>query len=315
MDFKQLKYFTRIAELGNMTRASEALHVAQPALTQQISNLENELETRVFDRSHSGMKLTAAGDVLYHYAKSLLRQLDDARVAVREESMEPGGGVTVGMPGSTGKLVAVPLLSALASHDRIVLEIVERPSAELMSLVARGRVDMAIVVDEQPCRGATTTPLLVEELYVIAPHSQAGKGSIGLKELAAQPLVLPSLPSTIRQRVDASFLNEHLKYRLVGEVSSTDMLLRIVAAGLGWTMLPWSAVGEEAARGMVSALPLTKIRLTRELSLAVSDSVPLSQPAEIVRRHLLSILEKLAASRKWRGSEWISPASADSAPR
>ena len=65
MDFKQLKYFARIAELGNMTRASEALRIAQPALSQQIANLEGELDTRLFDRTAHGVRLTRAGEVLY----------------------------------------------------------------------------------------------------------------------------------------------------------------------------------------------------------------------------------------------------------
>lgn len=305
MDIKQLRYFTHIADLGNMTRASESLHIAQPALTQQIANLESELDTRVFDRSPAGMKLTPAGEVLYRYAKSVLKQLEDARTAVRAEHQAPGGSVSVGIAGSTGKMVAVPLLTAVAAHERIVLEIVERPSADLQALVARGRVDMAVLVDAQPWRGASLTPLLHEDLYAIAPPQHTDKASVTLEELAAQPLILPSPPSTIRQRVDTSFLNAGLKYKLVGEISSTDMLLRVIAAGLGWTLLPWSAVGEESARGMVKAMPIDKLRLTRELSLCVADTVPLGRAAEIVRDHLLSILEKLAASGKWRGTQWV----------
>src|SRR5437868_6581312 len=105
MDFKQLRYFTHIADFGNMTRASESLHIAQPALTQQIANLESELGTRVFDRSTQGVKLTPAGDVLYRHAKSLLKQLDDARTAVRDETEHPTGSVAIGIPGSTGKVI------------------------------------------------------------------------------------------------------------------------------------------------------------------------------------------------------------------
>ncbi len=91
MDFKQLKYFVRIAELGNMTRASEALCIAQPALSQQIANLEAELGTRLFDRSVQGVRPTQSGDVLYRHAKSLLKQFEDVRVAVSEESGHPSG--------------------------------------------------------------------------------------------------------------------------------------------------------------------------------------------------------------------------------
>ncbi len=256
MDFKQLRYFAHIADAGNMTRAAESLHVAQPALTQQIANLEAELGVRVFDRGRHGVRLTSAGDVLYGYATSLLKQLDDARDAVRDETEHPSGRVVIGIPGSTGKLVSVPLLRRLATYDRILLEIVERPSAELLSLVAAGRVDIAIVVDAPASRGTSITPLLLEDLYVIAPHgSAATRPSVSLREVADHPLILPSRPSTIRQRIDTAFMDARLGYRLVAEVSATDMLVRLVAADLGWTILPWAAVNDEVRRGALDALP------------------------------------------------------------
>lgn len=306
MDFKQLKYFTHIADFGNMTRASEALHIAQPALSQQMANLESELGTPVFSRSPQGVKLTPAGDVLYRHSRSLLKQLDDARMAVRDANEHPSGSVAVGIPGSTGKVLSVPLLREVAAHDRIVLEIVERPSAELLSLVARGRLDIAVVVDAQACHGVTISPMLIEDLYVILPREEVGmRRSLTLKDMATQPLILPSAPSTIRQRIDSSFMNARLKYRLAGEVSSTDMLIRVVVAGLGWTLLPWAAVGDELECGLVSALPIARHRLRRELSVCSSDAVPLSRASEVVRGLVLSIVDDLVTSGSWKGVEAV----------
>ncbi len=68
---------------------------------------------------------------------------------------------------------------------------------------------------------------------MLPPHDVLGRKALKMKEVAAQPLILPSVPSTIRQRVEAAFLDEHLKYRLVSEVSATDMLIRLVARRLG----------------------------------------------------------------------------------
>jgi LysR family nitrogen assimilation transcriptional regulator len=306
MDFKQLKYFARIAELGNMTRAAEALRIAQPALSQQIANLEAELGTRLFDRSAQGVKPTGAGEVLYRHAKSLLRQFEDVRLAVSQEGEHPSGRVAIGIPGSTGKIVAVQLLKELASFERILLEIVERPSAELVDLVANGKIDIAIAVDAEPRRGTSIQPVLHEELYVVYPASESiGKKTLRLKELARHPLILPSAPSTIRQRIDAAFLAEHLAYRLVSEVSATDMLVRLVTAGLGWTVLPWSAVAEYVDQGLISIAAISGRTLQRELSVCVSDALPLSRAAEVVRDRVMAVLEDLLASRKWEGARSI----------
>lgn len=300
MDIKQLKYFISIADLGSMTRASELLNIAQPALTQQIAKLEADLRARVFDRGTSGVKLTPAGEVLYRYAKSIIKQVDDARLAVSDEDRHPTGKVTIGIPGSTGKLLSVPLLQKLKKQGRILLEIVERPSAELPPLVANGKLDVAVVVDAIPGRGVTLSPILLEDLLVVAArHALGARRSLTLKEVAAAPLVLPSRPSTIRQRVETALMDAQLTCQLVGEVSATDMLVRVVRAGIGWTLLPWSAVSEDICRGELVALPIRNLRLRRELAICISDTLPLSNASQLVKDSIVEIARQLVSSRKW----------------
>ena len=306
MDFKQFRYFVQIAEFGNMTRASKSLHIAQPALSQQMANLESELGTRLFDRSVQGVKMTPAGERLYRHAKSLLKQLDGLHGAVSQESEYPSGRVAIGIPGSTGKVLSAPLLRELANFEGILLEIVERPSGELVDLLVRGRLDIAVTVDVQPRRGITISPLLLEELYVVHRPDDGGVAkSVRLAEVAKHPLILPSAPSTIRQRVDAAFLDKRLKYQLVAEVGATDMLVQLVIAGLGWTVLPWAAVGEEVQRGRVVGARITGKIMQRELSLCVPDIFPLSPPASIVRDRVISIFDNLLASENWPGASLI----------
>lgn len=300
MDIKQLKYFISIADLGSMTRASELLNIAQPALTQQIAKLEADLRARVFDRGTSGVKLTPAGEVLYRYAKSIIKQVDDARLAVSDEDRHPTGKVTIGIPGSTGKLLSVPLLQKLKKQGRVLLEIVERPSAELPPLVANGKLDVAVVVDAIPGRGVTLSPILLEDLLVVAArHALGARRSLTLKEVAAAPLVLPSRPSTIRQRVETALMDAQLTCQLVGEVSATDMLVRVVRAGIGWTLLPWSAVSEDICRGELVALPIRNLRLRRELAICISDTLPLSNASQLVKDSIVEIARQLVSSRKW----------------
>jgi LysR family nitrogen assimilation transcriptional regulator len=300
MDIKQLKYFISIADLGSMTRASESLNIAQPALTQQIAKLEADLRARVFDRGTSGVKLTPAGEVLYRYAKSIIKQVDDARLAVSDEDGHPTGKVTIGIPGSTGKLLSVPLLQKLKKQGRILLEIVERPSAELLPLVANGKLDVAVVVDAVPGRGVTLSPILLEDLLVVAARDALGaRRSLTLKEVAAAPLVLPSRPSTIRQRVETALMDAQLTCQLVGEVSATDMLVRVVRAGIGLTLLPWSAVSEDICRGELVALPIRNLRLRRELAICISDTLPLSNASQFVKESIVEIARQLVSSRQW----------------
>jgi LysR family nitrogen assimilation transcriptional regulator len=111
--------------------------------------------------------------------------------------------------------------------------------------------------------------------------------------------VLPSRPSTIRQRVETALMDAQLTYQLVGEVSATDMLVRVVRAGIGWTLLPWSAVSDDICRGELVALPIRNLRLRRELAICISDTLPLSNASQLVKDSIVEIARQLVSSRKW----------------
>jgi LysR family transcriptional regulator, nitrogen assimilation regulatory protein len=316
MELRQLKYFAAIVEHGNMTRAAESLHVAQPALSQQLANLEAEVRGRLFERGQQGMSVTPAGEILYRHARNLLRQIDDMRAAIDQEISRPSGRVVIGIAGSTARILAAPLLMALKAYPDILIELVERPSAELVGLTAQGVLDLAIAVDAQRMRGIALIPLFYEQLYVVLKRGSArersGNGeepeSIGIAELAAQPLLLPSPPSTIRSRIESALMDAHLPYKLVAEVSATDLLIRLVAAGVGSTVLPWSALAEDVAHKRIRACTLADAPLRRELSLCLPADVPLSPAAVVVRDALLVELRRLALSSNWRGVEAIDAA-------
>jgi LysR family nitrogen assimilation transcriptional regulator len=310
MELRQLRYFAAIVEHGNMTRAAESLHIAQPALSQALASLEAELRGRLFVRQPQGMQVTRAGEILFRHVRSLLRQVDEMRESISQEIARPSGRVVVGIAGSTARLLAAPLLTALKAYPDILVELVERPSAELVGLAAQGMLDLAIAVDAQRVRGVLLEPLFYEQLYVVRRRGRArpprhGAGeplpSITLAELAAEPLLLPSPPSTIRSRIDGALREAHLPYGLAAEVSATDLLIRLVAAGVGATALPWSALSEDVAHRRIAAYELSDVSLWRELSLCLPAGVPLSPAAEVVRDSLVGELTRLSLSSDWRG--------------
>jgi LysR substrate binding domain len=133
-----------------------------------------------------------------------------------------------------------------------------------------------------------------------------GRRSLTLKEVAAAPLVLPSRPSTIRQRVETALMDAQLTCQFAGEVSATDMLVRVVRAGIGWTLLPWSAVADDINRGDMVALPIRNLRLRRELAICVSDTLPLSNAAQLVKDSIAEITKHLVSSRQWMRVEAVS---------
>jgi len=300
MDIKQLRYFVAIVDASSVTRASQLLHIAQPALSYHLSNLEAHLNTKLLNRNTSGVTPTASGELLYKHAKSLLRQIENLEISVSQHNSSPSGKVTIGLPGSTSRLLAIPLLQKLRQYPGILLEIVERQSGALAEVVAQAQVDLAITVDASAPPGVTMTPLVNEELFAILPQKfKVQHKKLTLQDLSRLPLALPSKPNLTRVKLDLAFMEANLKYTLLAEASTTDLLVRIARSGEACTVLPWSSVSEEIESGQLFALQIKKPIFSRELSLCVSDSVPLSQPARIVQSLVLDEVAALLPRSKW----------------
>ena len=108
MELRQLRYFVAIVEHGSLSRAARVLHVAQPALTQQIQQLEAELGAQLLHRSAQGVLATDAGKIFHEHAQAILKQVGDARSAIMQSSAQPAGTVALGIPQSASGAFARP---------------------------------------------------------------------------------------------------------------------------------------------------------------------------------------------------------------
>lgn len=302
MNLKQLSYFVKIVEAQNMTRAAEALHIAQPALSQQITLLEDELGVRLLNRSSRGILPTRHGDLLYRHAKTILRQVDNTRILLSKKEGDVTGNVSVGMPSSAARLLALRLMRLVRErHPSIVLEIVDVPSADLAALVAHGRVDFSLVPDPQKPKDMDFLPLFREELYLMTrPGLIAGGGKIGLKKVCELPLILPSLPNTLRSRLEHAFLKANLGFNLFGEASTSAILIPAVRAGLAATVLPYSAGHEEIRDGRIDAHRI-ETGFARDMYLCTSNTLPASPATATVIALCYEALRELVAGGSWKG--------------
>ena len=189
MNLRQLKYFVRVVEMQNMTRAAESLHVAQPALSQQMSLLEDNLGVALLVRGAKGVQPTAEGLLLYRHAQTILRQVDSTRSLLSRTADQVTGTVSIGLASSTARMLALPLMRrAKAELPSVVLEIVDVPSADLTKLVLQGRIDFSLSPDQQPMQGLQRTPLLRESLFLLAHASVAlPRRTLGIADFAAGP--------------------------------------------------------------------------------------------------------------------------------
>jgi LysR family nitrogen assimilation transcriptional regulator len=304
MDLRQLRYYICIVDLGSITSAAQAMHVAQPSLSQHVANLEEELGTLLLIRGRAGVQATEAGKILYRQAKAMLRQMEETKAAVRQHIDTPAGQVTVGLPTSTSRILSVALMQAVgARFPGIRLKLVESSTAELAEAVATQKVDLAICVEVHPQAGMQITPVLDEEIMLVANSAHTGRGPVSMEELAELPLILPSFPNSVRVLYELALARTGLPLQLVAETSATSISLAAVAAGLGSTLQPWCAVGgwQDTPSANFVVRPLAQAPLIRRMSLCVSQGAQLSHTCLVVKNTLLALMLDFVRSGAWQG--------------
>ncbi|AVD83830.1 MULTISPECIES: LysR family transcriptional regulator [Pseudomonas] len=301
MDLRQLRYFVRVVECGNITRASEGLHIAQPAISQQIRNLEEEMSMKLLERSVHGVEPTAAGRTLYRHAIELLRQADATRELLLQDAEYPQGRVSVGMPSSTARMLAMPLARMIRSKfPGIKLELFDAPSADIEGLITTGRVAMAVMVDAVETRGIATQHLLTERLYLMSwPELQLPDTPISIEALSRLPLVLPCAPNGIRSRVEFALQEAGQACQVEFEVNSTDMLLLAVKNELGVTVLPWAAAQDNLEPGRITLREIDHRLFVRELSLCWHEAGVQSNAVDKVRQTIVSLFAGFKETGGW----------------
>lgn len=306
MNLRQLTYFVRIVELRNMTQAAASLHVAQPALSQQIALLEDDLGVKLLIRKPRGVLPTTEGRLLYRQAKTILRQVDSIRNLITRTSEPLLGTVSIAMASSTAQILGLPLIKEMnKKHPAIELEIVDFPSADLSSMVLQGRVDIALSPDQEEHPSLTISPLIVEELLVYAhPSLQFPDKTLKITDLSATPMVLPRQPNKLRMRIDYAFLNARLPYQLIAQASTSALLVPAVRENIGITILPYSSGYKDIMAGTVNAYHLDP-RLSREISLCISRTASDRTAVNVVLETIKTLTHSLVSDGTWKHCELV----------
>jgi len=304
MDTRKLAYFVKIVDSGSITKAAAALHVAQPALSQQVSALETELKQRLLIRSKQGVEPTAAGHTLYRHAQTILRLVEQARIDVAASGAAPSGRVSIAIaPYSMASSLTPRIISEVGRrYPDIVLHLTEIYGGVLSEAIKNGRLDMAIIYEPGPIRGVQFTTLIVEDLYLIVNSRRelpiaATADTITLDEVAAVGLFLPEQIHTLRQVVQAGIDSRGLKLKLVGEVESVPSLTRLLRTDLGATILPKSAADALFHEEDFRVLRIIEPALQCRIALCTPDHEPLSEAASAVLLILKEMLQKMLRTK------------------
>lgn len=309
MDFKQIDYFVRVAELGSFTRAASVLRVAQPALSRQVRALEVELRQTLFERNGRGVVLTEAGRRLLAHGRGILQQVQRARQDLDEQRGGASGAVSIGLPPSLSRTHTAPLVEAFrARFPRAALTVVEGLSTYMLEWLAQGRIDAAVVYNAVPSAAVEVQPVADEALYLVSARGRA-KQLLGhpaaLAEVAAHELAIPSRPHAIRMRLESALAEAALKPRVALEIESVPAILELVPRHALAAVLPLNAIAGSTQEAALAARPIVLAGgapLATTLWLATSAQRPrgplLEQTLALVHELLAAAPARAPARRK-----------------
>lgn len=306
MELRQLRYFLGVCEAGSFLKASTRLHVAQPALGQQISTLEAELSVRLLERSSKGVTLTSAGKTFLEHAKVVLADVERASMAVREAGSVPSGSVAIGLPTTVSLGANLPILLACRERlPQVRLKIVEAYSGFLKEWLQSGRLDLAILFGDKPEIGLSKRALLDEQLvFVTSARGTALPKKLSLERLAQWPLVLPSSDHGLRRIIDDACAPLGLQLDVVAEIDSLPSVKKATEAGIGGTILPLVSVAEEIAAGKLQATRITSEQMSRRVVCATNVTRPSTPASSAVIALIQEVIHDKVVSKTWPG-HWI----------
>jgi len=305
MDVRQLRYFVKIAGCGSFSRAAAELNVAQPALSQHVANIEQELGVKLLARSTRGVTLTECGETLLGHAEAILRQVDNAARAVRSQARSPSGTVSVGLPSSASLVMAVPLLmEAERRFPEIAVKVIENHSGYLLEWLKAGRVDMAVAFDAEPAPGIDLHPLLSEDLYLVRPPApgEPADGEVRFLDIAPLPLVLTGRAHGLRKLVEHYAERCGAALAIKTELDALSAIKDVVASGFGYSILPWPAIRRECEAGTLRAQRIVEPAITREVQLATSGDWPSTLATIRIGKLIRELMVELVARDHWRGT-------------
>jgi len=309
MEFKQLRYFVRIVDLGSFSRAGVALHIAQSALSQHVAALEDEMKTMLLHRTTRGVQPTEAGRLFYQHAQLILQNAADAKAVVEACSAQPSGQVAMGLPLSIAPGLGIALFKAVRrDYPAIRLQILEELSGTILEWVANGRLTLGIAFDDDNLSGLHTIPLMEERLFLIlSPNSPlAGRKRVTVRELSAMNLVMPTTGQGVRSRIDKVLADAGFSQaNIAAEIDSLTIMKQAAAAEIGPTILSWMSVEQEVARGELVALEITTPPVTRVAHLCMLPASLRSRAVQAAAESMLGTARDAVREPSRRGLRFL----------
>lgn len=273
MNFQHLTTFCTVISEGSMTAAAEKLYLTQPAVSQQIRNLEEELNVELLQRGSRQAKPTAQGQILYEYAKRMLALSQQAHLAIQTMNVEVEGTFRIGTLNSLGLYVISPIIGLFLKHNsKLAVHLTYDNGQELIRSFDNGEIDIMILPDAgieygvEP-KNAEKKLLLQDEMWLIGSGKDAQlPEDIEVQDLPIKPFVkiMERFPN-FEKELHKALTKVGVSLQPVFETVNVGTLKRVLESGLGWGFLPAHSIRKHVRTGRLNAVPVSDFSYTMNI--------------------------------------------------
>ena len=304
MELRQIHYFIAVAETTSLTKAVGRLHVAQPALSQNIKSLEEELGTRLFDRSRQGMALTDSGVIFLEHARGIILQVNRAKESIRNFDDNPSGTVSIATPASVANVLSVPLFQVLKkNYPAIELNLDEGLTGNIRQAFDMGLFDIILELNSGGSDTLSVEPLIREDLYFISQYSEGERNTaeIDFLDLANYPIIMSQVQHSMGRTIMKYAQEQHLDLNIISSNTALHPAIKLIEAGIGYGISPWSAIHEKHEQKLIDARKIINPCMHRTVSMVSPSNRPRTIATLKVMELIRQIVKLVHSEDKWRG--------------
>ena len=304
MELRQVRYFVTIAETKSLTHAANQLFISQPALTENIKNLEEELGVKLFNRSRKGMELTNTGITFLEYAESLLTQASKAVEIVSDAEENPTGHVSVILPASISSILSLPLYKKVSKQfPNIKLSLEEVLMGNIQNTFDSGITDLIITYNLEKTDNMIIEPIMREDLYLVCPYVPQKKvpSNVKFKNLNNYPIIMPKIQRGLEHIILNKAQELNIELDILPNTVPLPIMLKLVEIGAGNAILPWYVFHDLRAENRINAMKIVTPSIHRTTNLVFPKNRPCSNATKKVMEVIRSIIIDLHGQNLLRG--------------
>lgn len=280
---------------GSMTAAAEKLYLTQPAVSQQIRNLEDEVNAELLVREVRRVKPTLQGQLLYDYAKRILQLTQQAEVAMQAMSTELVGDIRLGTLNSLGLYLLSPIIGLFLKHNsKLNFKLNYGSTPQLMDDLKHDEIDMAILPEPTTEEQQTffsdfgSKFILSDEMWLVGSGKDATlPQTISLSEFTVRPIVyFTDKYMGFQEQVDNKLSAEGLQFHPVFQSDNVGTLKRVIESGLGWGFLPSHAIQKQVRAGRLTRILVEDIKFSTSVNFYFRNDPSLNEIVEVLFRAL-----------------------------